>query len=79
MKSIKDRFERLEKFYEIKADFLNYVISVPAKHREYVGYDAETGMGYISYNEINQGNLYDLDTGYKPPQKDAGNTGSMVL
>lgn len=79
IKSIKDRYERLDKFLRIKSEFLNYVISVPYNHREYVGFDPDISMGHISYEEIKQGNFYEMDTGYKPPDKDNVNIGTMIL
>jgi len=61
----KNLFERKKEFLNIKKDFYDYVISVPKKYENQVDFNEETGIGYISKKEINQGVGYDLETGFK--------------
>lgn len=62
--------ERKKEFLKIKKDFYDYVISVPEKYKNQVGFDEKTGIGYISKSEIDQGIGYDPETGFK--RDDAG-------
>jgi len=79
IKEITEFFERRNEFSKIKSDFLNFVISVPLKDKNHVGYDEDLGLGYISSEEINQGLKYDPENGYIRPKKDGGNSGTMIL
>ncbi|HEC56531.1 MAG TPA: CRISPR-associated helicase Cas3' [Candidatus Syntrophoarchaeum butanivorans] len=67
-------FERRKRFLAIKKDFYDYVISVPKKYANQVGFDEKTGIGYISKVEIDQGIGYDPETGFKRE-----NTGGSVM
>lgn len=69
-------FERRKRFLEIKKDFYDYVISVPKKYENQVGFDEKTGIGYISKIEIDQGNGYDPETGFK---RDSPGSGTLIL
>lgn len=69
-------FERRKLFLEIKKKFYDYVISVPEKFRNQVGFDEKMGIGRISKIEIDQGNGYDPETGFK---RDSPCSGSLIL
>ncbi|MBP2133629.1 CRISPR-associated endonuclease/helicase Cas3 [Methanomicrobium sp. W14] len=79
IKSVKDSLERRDRFYSIKGSFLDYVISVPKTHKGYVGYDEDLNIGHVSLEEVEQGNLYDADTGYKTPDKESLGEGAIVF
>jgi CRISPR-associated endonuclease/helicase Cas3 len=68
----KDPFKRKKEFLKIKKDFYDYVISVPKKYENQVGFDEKTGIGHISKYEIDQGNGYDPETGFKRDSPDGG-------
>ena len=69
-------FERRKLFLEIKKKFYDYVISVPEKFRNQVGFDEKMGIGRISKIEIDQGNGYDPETGFK---RDSPGSGTLIL
>lgn len=69
-------FERRKLFLEIKKKFYDYVISVPEKFKNQVGFDEKMGIGRISKIEIDQGNGYDPETGFK---RDSPCSGSLIL
>jgi len=58
-------FKKKNEFLKIKKQFYDYVISVPIKHKNDVGYDDVLKIGYISKKEINNGISYDVETGFK--------------
>ena len=68
----KDPFKRKKEFLKIKKDFYDYVISVPKKYENQVGFDEKTGIGHISKYEIDQGTGYDPETGFKRDSPDGG-------
>jgi len=70
----KDPFKRKKEFLKIKKDFYDYVISVPEKFKNQVGFDEKTGIGRITKKEIDQGIGYDPETGFK-----RGTAGSGTL
>lgn len=72
IKSIDDLKERKKRFFGIKKEFYESVISVPEKYKNQVGFDEKTGIGYISKIEIDQGNGYDPETGFKRDSPDGG-------
>ena len=72
IKSIDDLRERKKRFFGIKKEFYECVISVPEKYKNQVGFDEKTGIGYISKIEIDQGNGYDPETGFKRDSPDGG-------
>jgi len=72
----KDPFKRKKEFLKIKKDFYDYVISVPEKFKNQVGFDEKMGIGYISKTEIEQGNGYDPETGFK---RDTSGSGSLIF
>lgn len=72
IKSIDDLKERKKRFFDIKKDFYECVISVPEKYKNLAGFDEKTGIGYISKIEIEQGNGYDPETGFKRDSADGG-------
>lgn len=63
IKSIKDVMERKKKFLGIKKHFYEYVISVPEKFKNVVGFDERLGIGHISKSTLQ--NDYDMETGFK--------------
>lgn len=69
-------FERRKLFLEIKKKFYDYVISVPEKFRNQVGFDEKMGIGRISKIEIDQGNGYDPETGFK---RDPLGSGTLIF
>lgn len=69
-------FERRKLFLEIKKKFYDYVISVPEKFRNQVGFDEKMGIGRISKIEIDQGNGYDPETGFK---RDTPGSGTLIF
>ncbi|OFV67722.1 MAG: CRISPR-associated protein Cas3 [Candidatus Syntrophoarchaeum caldarius] len=75
IRNVKDPLERKKEFLKIKKDFYDYVISVPKKYANQVGFDEKTGIGYISKVEIDQGIGYDSETGFK--RENAGG-GSII-
>jgi len=72
IKLIDDLRERKREFLKIKRDFYDYVISVPEKFKNQAGFDEKIGIGYISKIEIDQGNGYDPETGFKRDSPDGG-------
>jgi CRISPR-associated endonuclease/helicase Cas3 len=72
VREIKGRSERRNAFLAIRKGFYDYVITVPSKFRDAVGYDEGAGIGYISSEEVSQGLLYDLELGFHPPEEDGG-------
>ncbi|MCW3135152.1 MAG: CRISPR-associated helicase Cas3' [Methanophagales archaeon] len=70
--SIDDLKERKKRFFSIKKEFYDYVISVPEKYKNQVDFDEKMGIGYISKSEIDQGNGYDPETGFKRDSPDGG-------
>ena len=76
IKSIDDLRERRKRFLEIKKDFYDYVISVPKKYENQVGFDEKRGIGYIPKTEIDQGIGYDPETGFK---RDSPGSGTLIL
>lgn len=69
-------FERRKLFLEIKKKFYDYVISVPEKFKNQVGFDEKMGIGRISKIEIDQGNGYDPETGFK---RDPLGSGTLIF
>lgn len=69
-------FERRKLFLEIKKKFYDYVISVPEKFKNQVGFDEKMGIGRISKKEIDQGNGYDPETGFK---RDPPGSGTLIF
>ena len=69
-------FERRKLFLEIKKKFYDYVISVPEKFKNQVGFDEKMGIGRISKIEIDQGNGYDPETGFK---RDTPGSGTLIF
>lgn len=69
-------FERRKLFLEIKKKFYDYVISVPEKFKNQVGFDEKMGIGRISKIEIDQGNGYDPETGFK---RDSPGSGTLIF
>lgn len=69
-------FERRKLFLEIKKKFYDYVISVPEKFKNQVGFDEKMGIGRISKIEIDQGNGYDPETGFK---RDPPGSGTLIF
>ncbi len=69
-------FERRKLFLEIKKKFYDYVISVPEKFRNQVGFDEKMGIGRISKIEIDQGNGYDPETGFT---RDPPGSGTLIF
>jgi CRISPR-associated endonuclease/helicase Cas3 len=65
IKLLKDLRERKKRFLGIRKEFYDYVISVPAKFKNKVGFDEKMGMGYISKTEIEHGINYNQETGFK--------------
>lgn len=65
IKSINDLRERKKSFLGIKKEFYDYVISVPEKFRNHVGFDEKLGIGHITKDEIEQGLKYNHETGFK--------------
>jgi len=76
IKSIDDLRERRKRFLEIKKDFYDYVISVPERFKNQVGVDEKTGIGRISKIEIDQGNGYNPETGFK---RDSPGSGTLIF
>lgn len=70
IKSIKDVMERKKKFLGIKKDFYEYVISVPEKFKNVVGFDEIQGIGHISQSTLQ--NDYDQETGFKREKAGCG-------
>lgn len=70
IKKIKNLIERKKEFLKIKKDFYEYVISVPEKYKNQVGFNEKVGIGRITKTEIDRGLGYDLTTGFK--RKDGG-------
>jgi hypothetical protein len=52
------------------------VISVPEKFKNQVGFDEKMGIGRISKIEIDQGNGYDPETGFK---RDPLGSGTLIF
>ena len=67
--------ERKKNFLKIKKKFYDYVISVPEKFKNQVGFDEKMGIGRISKIEIDQGNGYDPETGFK---RDPPGSGTLI-
>ncbi len=65
IKSTTDGIARKKLILEIKREFYDYVISVPMRFKNQVGFDAKAGIGHISKDEIDQGLGYDPETGFK--------------
>ena len=63
-------YERKNEFLKIKRQFYNYVISLPQKYKNQVGFDEKMNMGYIPKFEIEQEINYNQKTGFK--RKNAG-------
>lgn len=78
IKEIEERSERKKAFLRVKKNFFEYVIAVPSKFRNLVGYDEMTGIGYISLEEIHQGLLYDEEIGFSPVNENTGG-GTLIL
>ena len=76
IKSINVLKERKKRFLEIKKDFYDYVISVPEKFKNQVGFDEKMGIGHIPKYEIEQGKGYDPETGFK---RDSPNGGTLIF
>lgn len=72
----KDPFKRKKEFLKIKKDFYDYVISVPEKFKNQVGFDEKTGIGRITKKEIDQGTGYDPETGFK---RDSPGSGTLIF
>ena len=72
----KGPFKRKKEFLKIKKDFYDYVISVPEKFRNQVGFDEKIGIGYISKTEIEQGINYNQETGFK---REEGGGGTLLF
>lgn len=88
IKAIDDRKERreayLKEFLPIKKEFFEYVIMVPSRFRDAVGYDEKTGIGIILREEVEEGEeesergiLYKNDIGFSPQNKDDGQGGVL--
>jgi len=58
-------YERKKEFLKIKSQFYDYVISIPQKCKNQVGFDEKNSVGHISKYEIEQGISYDQKTGFK--------------
>lgn len=72
IREMRDRKERRRAFLAIKKEFYEYVIAVPSKFRDAVGYDEGIGLGYISSEEIEQEILYNRELGFSPQNEDGG-------
>jgi len=70
--SIGDLKERKKSFLGIKKDFYDYVISVPEKFKNHVGFDEKLGIGHITKDEIEQGLKYNHETGFKGEDSGGG-------
>jgi CRISPR-associated endonuclease/helicase Cas3 len=79
IKEIENLIDRRNEFYRIKPDFLNYVISVPLRDKNHVGYDSDLDMGFISSGEVGQNLKYNHETGYIRPEKDGGSSGTYMI
>jgi len=65
VRDIRDWAERRRRYLRIKRRFLDYVVSVPIKFKNMVGFSEENGIGYISFEEVQEGRIYDVDMGFK--------------
>lgn len=59
-----DPYERKNELLKIKKKFYDYVIAVPEKHANKVGYDEDAGIGRIPIEGISESGLYSLKTGF---------------
>lgn len=59
---IKKNFERKNEFLKIRKYFYEYVISIPYQYA--ADFIEDKDMGYISQEEIEQGNYYDQEIGF---------------
>ncbi|MEN6517187.1 MAG: CRISPR-associated helicase Cas3' [Methanospirillum sp.] len=64
MKAIPDRLERKRAFLPFRREFVEYVISVPARYRDLIGYTEAWGLGYLSLGEVAAGIGYDTVLGF---------------
>jgi len=67
---IKNSFERKNEFLKIRKNFYKYVISIPCQYA--AGFIEDEEIGYISKEEIEQGNYYDQDIGFKRGKQASG-------
>lgn len=63
LRDIKDRFERKNKFDEIKAKFYQFVISVPVMHINKNPPPLVNGIRYVSSSQLEE--HYDKETGFR--------------
>jgi len=71
---IKNSFERKNEFLKIRKNFYEYVISVLCQYAS--GFIEDKGIGYISKEEIDQGNYYDQEIGFKREKQ--ANRGTLI-
>lgn len=71
---IKKNFERKNEFLKIRKDFYDYVISIPYQYA--ADFIEDKDIGYISQEEIEQGNYYNEETGFKRGRQ--GNGGVLI-
>ncbi|NQT67603.1 MAG: CRISPR-associated helicase Cas3' [Actinobacteria bacterium] len=67
---IKNSFERKNEFLKIRKNFYEYVISIPCQYAS--GFIEDKEIGYISKEEIEQGNYYDQEVGFKREKQASG-------
>ncbi len=68
IQDITDTVEKRQKFIKIKKQLRDYIISVPEKFKEEVGYMESIGMGYLSKMDIQQTGIYDKQLGFLKDQ-----------
>ncbi|NMG82837.1 MAG: CRISPR-associated helicase Cas3' [Methanosarcinales archaeon] len=64
--------KRKKEFLKIKSQFYDYVISIPQRYKNQVGFDEKSGIGHISKYEIEQGIGYDRTIGFKRDESGGG-------
>jgi CRISPR-associated endonuclease/helicase Cas3 len=66
--------ERKTSFLEIKRSFYEYVISVPERFKDVVGYSEETRLGFVSRAEVDKKVVYNIDAGFCVSGESSGGT-----
>jgi len=67
-------FERKASFLKIKRRFYEFVISVPERFKDVVGYSEETRLGFMSCDEVDKGVIYNVDIGFCVSGESSGGT-----
>jgi CRISPR-associated endonuclease/helicase Cas3 len=66
--------ERKASFLKIKRRFYEFVISVPERFKDMVGYSEETRLGFVSRAEVDKKVIYNVDVGFCVSGESSGGT-----